>query len=189
MQLNDFLGKAAWAFIPGLLFIICPWFAALMTAGITEVSYDVNKQSINGLTSVFINLTNTDNTAAVDTLELKVPQKNRLYSSLSKEKSNVKIDDWKGELAINESLELLIIMDADVSVDHKFVNALFKGKYQDRDELTGKQKWVDVKLAEKGMIALNKSSLFFVWYLVPLLLSLLIAIIIIKVMNRGDGEE
>lgn len=188
MTINGFLGKAAWAFIPGMFFIICPWFAGYMTTGITEVSYEVSKKSLNGLTSVFINLTNIDNASAVDKLELSVPAKNVLYSSLSEEKNNIKISNWNGSLSINKSIELLMVMDTDMNVDHNFVSSIFKGMYQKRDDVTGNQKWVNVKLSEKGMIALNKSTLSIIWYFIPLLISLLIAIIVIKVMNKNTAE-
>ncbi|ENK2095461.1 hypothetical protein AB3A53_004385 [Vibrio vulnificus] len=186
---NGFLEKAVWAFIPGLVFLFCPWFAGVMTTGITEVSYDVNKTSINGLTSIHLKLTNIDNTSAVDILELYVPNKDRLFSALSLKKSDTKVDNWKGSLGIGESIDLLLVLSSDINVDQKYVNSIFKGKYQVRDENTGKQKWVDIKLAEKGMIAINKSTLFAIWYVVPIIVSIILIAFAIRLMNRNDSEQ
>ena len=187
MTPQNFLEKSAWAVIPAIVLTVCYWFANLMTADMAAVSYDLEKHSVNGLTSVYLNLTNNEDGIAIDDIQVDNLPQGKLHSSISKGAKDINIKSWKGELLAGENIELLLITDKNLATDQNYINNIFKGRYKVRDKDSGKFIWKDVSISEKGMLSFNKSTAFIFWYLIPLIIIIGLGFIVLYYINRNNS--
>jgi hypothetical protein len=189
MTIKSFLVKVSWSFIPALVLAFCYWFAGWMTQDMAELSYNVEKQTVNGLTSTYIEIINNQDDIAIDELELTNLPKNNLYSSISEGAKDFKVKKWMGTVESGNTFKLLMVTDNDMATDNSYINSIFNGRYQVRSDDNGKLIWKDVLVSERGIIAFNKGTAFVFWYFLPLILTISSVVGILLYLNRNQSGE
>jgi hypothetical protein len=189
MTVKSFLVKFGWGVIPAIILVFCYWFAGWMTQDMAELSYNVEKQTVNGLTSTYIEIINNQDDIAIDELDLNNLPKNNLYASISEGPKDFKVKSWKGIIESGNTFKLLMVTDSDMATDASYINSIFNGRYQVRSDDNGTLIWKDVLVSERGIIAFNKGTAFVFWYFLPLILTILLVVAILIYVNRNESDD
>ncbi|EIE1275260.1 hypothetical protein C4G66_RS23995 [Vibrio parahaemolyticus] len=189
MDLKDYLGKFAWGFIPGIVLVISYWFAGFMTADMASLSYSIEKRSVNGLSSFYMQIYNNEDDIAIDEVVINNLPSNHLLSAISEGAANTKFKQWSGTIKSGGAVELLIISDKPLPSDKSAISDILKARYQVRDSESGRLIWKDIEISEQGMISWNKGTAYIVWYAAPIVLILLLGVVIFKFFLTNGSEE
>ncbi|MFQ1941686.1 hypothetical protein ACK354_09035 [Aeromonas veronii] len=188
MNLRAFLDKFVWGFIPSIVLVISYWFAGFMTDDMASLSYSIEKRSVNGLNSFYMQIYNNEDDIAIDEVVISNLPSNILLSSISEGSANTKLHKWSGTIKSGKVVELLIISDKPLPSDKSVISDILKARYQVRDSESGQLTWKKIDISEQGRISWDKSTAYIFWYAAPIILILLFGIIFFKLLPTNGNE-
>lgn len=187
-NIKDFLAKCAWGFVPAIIIGISYWFAGFMTADMASLSYSVDKRTVNGLSSFYMQVHNNEDDIAIDEVTISSIPNNSILSAISEGPANTKVTSWSGTINSGGSVELLVITDKPLPTDKKAIEDILEARYQIRDSESGKLIWKKIEISEQGIITWNKGVAYVFWWAVPLLSLFLLALVVFKFMPSPNSN-
>lgn len=188
MDLKGYLVKFVGAFIPGIVLVISYWFAGSMTDDMASLSYSIEKRSVNGLNSFYMQIYNNEDDIAIDEVVISNLPSNYFMSAISEGPVNTKFKQWSGTIKSGGVVELLIISDKPLPSDKSAISNILKARYQVRDPISGKLVWKDLEISEQGIISWNKGTAYIIWYAAPIIFIFLIGVVLFKFIITNGNE-
>lgn len=188
-RISDVLSKLAWGIAPALLLISGQWLAESLTSISTTVNYSVIRHKVGAIEALHIVLKNNAD-VAIDDLQLNLQERDLLKFEFDPAHSNQDNSHWKGQLATNASLQILLIYEGIAPPNDELVRQAAMARYQERDKNTGLLAWKKVELVEGDQAALPRTVEYLAWFLAPTLGgALILSILFLIARKRSSAEE